>query len=197
MSLSLGATFTINGDYSKEIRKRIGIAKNATIALTNIWKDRNISLRTMKRLLQSLVFSIASYGSECWVLKRIDRKRIDGFEMWCYRRVLRISWIKKKTNEEFLQKINIQRRLLNILDERKLSFIGHQMRKTNSLEKRMLIGAVYGQRPRGRPRTRLSDNIKEICGMTMVELERKAQDRNNWRSLVLRATAVRQRTTRS
>jgi len=111
--------------------------------------------------------------------------------------VLRISWIEKKTNEEVLQKINIQRRLLNILDERKLSFIGHQMRKTNSLEKRMLIRAVYGQRPRGRPRTRLSDNIKEICGLTMVELERKAQDRNNWRSLVRRATAIRQRTTRS
>ena len=140
----LGATFTTNGDDSKEIRKRIGIAKNATTALTNIWKDRNISLRTKKRLLQSLVFSIASYGSECWVLKSTDRKRIDGFEMWCYRRVLRISWIEKKTNEEVLQKINIQRRLLNILDERKLSFIGHQMRKPNSLEKRMLIGAVYG-----------------------------------------------------
>ncbi|XP_063613390.1 uncharacterized protein LOC134786664 [Penaeus indicus] len=193
----LGATFTNKVDDSKEIRKRITLAKNATIALSNIWKDRNISIITKKRLLHSLVFSIASYGSECWVLKATDRKKIESFEIWCYRRVLRISWIEKKTNEEVLQRINIKRRLLNILDERKLTFIGHQMRKNNSFEKTLLLGVVYGRRTRGRTKIRLYDNNRELTGLTMVELERKAQDRARWRKCVQRATAARiQRTIR-
>ena len=80
----LGATFTNDYDDSVEIKKRIGIAKNAMVALTNIWKDGSISLKTKKRLLNSMVFSIACYGSECWILKTSDIKKIESFELWCY-----------------------------------------------------------------------------------------------------------------
>ena len=121
----LGAIFTSNGDDSTEVKRRICIAKNATVALGKIWKDKNISLVTKKRVLQTLVFSIASYGAECWVLKASDKKRLESFEMWCYKRVLRISWTEKITNEEVLEKINCERRLINVLDSRKLTFIGH------------------------------------------------------------------------
>ncbi|XP_042876027.1 uncharacterized protein LOC122255792 [Penaeus japonicus] len=181
----------------KRSKEELVLQRMQTIALSNVWKDRHITLNTKKRLLKSLVFPIASYGSECWVLKTTDRKRLESFELWCYRRVLGISWIEKKTNVEVLQKINIEKRLLDILDERKLSFIGHQVRKHNTLERTLLIGSVYGTRTRGRPKTRLSDNIKEMCGLTMVKLERKAQDRNEWRCFVQRATAVRHRTPRT
>ena len=176
----LGAIFTSNGDYSAKVKRRICIAKNATVALSKIWKDKNTSLDTRKRVLQTLVFPIASYRAECWVLKASDKKRLESFELWCYRRVLRISWTEKITNEEVLEKVNCERRLINILDLRKLTFIGHQLRKGYTLEETLLLGPVYGKRLRGRPKTRLSDNIKEICGLTMVETERKAQERTGW-----------------
>ena len=184
----LGAVFTNTYDDSLEIKRRIAIAKNATIALTNIWKNRSITLRTKLRLLNSLVFPVASYGSECWVLKKKDQKRIGSFELWCYRRVLRISWTEKKTNDEVLRRINCNDRLLDILNKRKLKFVGHVMR-SESLGKNLLTGMVLGNRGRGRPKTRYSDNIRDICGLTMVQVERKAQDRVEWRRLVQRSTA--------
>ena len=157
----LGAVFTNNYDDSVEIKRRIGIAKNATISLTKIWKNRSIDLKTKMRLLNTLVFSIASYGAECWVLKKSDEKRIQSFEMWCYRRLLQISWTDRITNEEVLQRINCQERLLNTLNARKLTFIGHILR-SNGLDKRLLTGMVLGNRGRGRPKTRLSDNVRKI-----------------------------------
>ena len=111
--------------------------------------------------------------------------------MWCYRRVLRITWMEKITNEEVLEKINCERWLINILESRKLKFIGHQLRKGYTLEKILLLGSVYGKRLRGSPKTRLSDKIKETCELTMVETEQKVQERTGWRRSVLRATAVR------
>ena len=135
----LGAVFTNTYDDSPEIKRRIAIAKNATVALNKIWKDRSITLKTKLRLLNSLVFPIASYGSECWVLKKKDKKRVNSFELWCYRRVLRISWTEKKTNDEVLRRINCKDRLLDILNRRKLKFIGHVMR-SESLEKNLLTG---------------------------------------------------------
>ena len=102
----LGVVFTDKYNDSMEIKRRLAIAKNVTVALTKIWKDKNICLRTKKRLLTSLVFPIATYGAECWWLKQSERNRIDSFELWCYRRLLRISWTEKKTSEEVLQQIN-------------------------------------------------------------------------------------------
>ena len=85
--------------------------------------------------------------------------------MWCYRRVLGISWTEKITNEEVLERINCERRFIYVLDSRKLTFIGHQLSKGRTLERTLLLSLVHGKRLRGRPKTRLSDNIKEICGL--------------------------------
>ena len=136
---------------------------------------------------------MASYGAECWVLNASDRKRIQSFEMWCYRQVLRINLTEKIANEEALEKLHCERWLINILDSRKLTFIRHQLRKVNTLEKILLLGSVYGKRLRVRPKTRLSDNSKEICRLMMGKTE--AQERTGWGKLVQRATAVQQQTT--
>ena len=127
----LGAMITENHDDSKEIKRRIAIAKSAMISLVNVWKDRAISVTTKKRLLKSLVFSIATYGSECWVLKTTDKKKINSFELWCYRRLLRIKWTDRKTNEYVLSKIGISERLLTTIVKRKMAFVGHVFRKDN------------------------------------------------------------------
>ena len=192
----LGATFTNDYDDSDEIKRRIGIAKNATVALTNIWKNRSISLKTKKRLLNSLVFSIACYGSECWVLKNSDIKKIKSFELWCYRRLLRISWVEKISNEEVIRRSGCQRRLMDIINERKLTFIGHVLR-SDHLTKLLLTGMVYGPRGKGRPKTRYSDCLRTTCGISMADAVRMAQDRESWRNRVQRATAGRTRPIRS
>ena len=186
----LRATFTNDYDDSVEIKRRIGIAKNTMVALTNIWRDRSISLKTKKRLLNSMVFSIACYGSECWVLKTSDNKKIESFELWCYQRLLRISWVKKITNEEVIRRSGCQRRLIDIINERKLTFIGHVLRSEH-LSKLLLTGMVYGPRGRGRPKTRYSDSMRAICGISITEAARMAQDRERWRNRVQRATAGR------
>ena len=160
----LGAIFTSNGDDSTEVKRRLCIAKNATVALGKIWKDKNISLATKKQVLQTLVFPIASYGAECWVLKACDKKRLENFEMWCCRRVLRISWTETITNEEVLEKIDCERRFITVLDSRKLTFIGYQLRKGRTLEKTLLLGSVYGKRLRGRPKTRLRTTSRRSAG---------------------------------
>ena len=108
----LGALITNNYDDTKEIRRRLCIARSVMVSVTNIWKDKSISITTKKRLLHTLLFSIASYGSECWVLKNMNKKKIEAFELWCYRRLLRISWTDKKTNDWVLNKMNVSKRLL-------------------------------------------------------------------------------------
>ena len=181
----LGAMITENYDDSKEIKRRIAIVKNAMISLVNVWKGRAISVTTKKRLLKSLVFSIATYGSECWVLKTTDQKKINSFELWCYRRLLRIKWTDRKTNEYVLSKIGTRERLLTTIVKRKIAFVGHVFRKDN-ICKDLLIGAVYGKRGKGRPKTRYSDNIREFGGnRSFADLYRLAQNRDAWR-----ATAV-------
>ena len=111
-----------------EIRRRISIARNATVFLTKIWKDKGISLTTKWRLLTSFVFSIASYGAECWALTESDKKKIESFELWCLRRVLRISWTLTTTNAELLRKFKPKTRLLDVILQRKLRFTRHIIR---------------------------------------------------------------------
>ena len=132
-----------------------------------------------------MVFSIATYGSECWVLKATDKEKINSFELWCYRRLLRIKWTDKKTNEYVLSKIGTIERLLTTIVKRKMAFVGHVLRKGDFC-KDLLIGAVYGKRGKGRPKTRYSDNIREYDeNRSFVESYRLAQNRQAWR-----ATAV-------
>ena len=124
---------TTSYDDTPEIKRRIANAKNVVVSLTKIWKDKGISLITKKRLLSSLVFSIASYSSECWTLKESDKNRIESFELWCYRRVLRISWITKTSNEEVLRKLQPDLRLLDSIWQRKLGLVGHILREEMEL----------------------------------------------------------------
>ena len=167
------------------------MAKKAMVALTNIWKDRSISQRTKKRLLQALVFPIATYGAECWVLKQVDKLKIVAFELWCHRRLLRVSWVDRRTNEWVLERIGRCPRLLASINDRKLRFLGHVTR-TEGLTKDLLFGTTPGKRRRGRPRTSMADNVKDIAGINMAELHRMAQNRKKWRRFVMDATAGQQ-----
>ena len=152
----LGSLITNNCDDTKEIRRRLCITKTAMISIIQIWKDKGISTGTKKRLLGSLAFSIASYGSECWVLKQSDEKKIEAFEMWYYRRLLRISWTAMKSNEWVLEKMVCKERLLTAINRRKISFVGHVLRHKD-ISCDLFMGSAYGHRGRGRPKTRCSE----------------------------------------
>ena len=140
-----------NQNDTKEIKRRIGIAKNATIALTAIRRSRSTSLKTKKRLIGSLVYPTATYGSECWVLRMSDKKHLESFELWCYRRPHGKSWTKKVTNESVFHEINCDMGLLDSINTRQLAFVGHTLRP-DCLEKTLLRGVVPGSRGRGRPK---------------------------------------------
>ena len=187
----LGALITNNYDDTKEIRRRIAIAKNATISLSKIWKDKSISKKTKIRLLRSIVFPIATYGSECWAMKKSDRARIQSFELWAYRRLLRISWTEKRSHKSVLDEIGENKGLVNEIEQQKLQFMGHIMRH-RCIENDLLTGMVFGKRSRGRQKTRMTNTIKEKLGLTMTDAITTAHDREKWRNIVYATTAVRE-----
>ena len=124
------------------------------------------------------------YGSESWAQTKSNRKRIDAFEMWCYRRLLRVSWQDKRTNNWVLEKIGSELVLQKSIRERKLRYFGHVIRKEGSLEKQIIQGAVEGRRGRGRPTTAWTDDIKAWNGGSLTVATNLARDRIAWRTLI-------------
>ena len=115
-------------------------------------------------------------------MKNIDKKKFEAFEIWCYRRLLRISWTEKKTNEWIRNKMDVSERLLAAINLKKMAFVGHVL-KGKEITNDLLLEKVYGRRGRGRPKARYSDNIKEISGgRSMIQLYRMAQDREKWKA---------------
>ena len=124
----LGSWKTTNGDCSLDIRSRIAMAKERMLQLVDIWKDHNISRQPKIRIMHALVWSVLLYGAESWTLRKTDERRIQAAEMWCYRRLLRVSWMEKRTNESFLVELGVQRQLLARVKIRKLTYFGHTCR---------------------------------------------------------------------
>ena len=185
----LGSLIVDTGGSSEEIKRRLAMARSSTISLTSIWKDRGISRKTKIRIMNALVFPIATYGSETWALGAADRKKINAFEMWCWRRMLRISWREHKTNEFVNNQIGSRITLCQKIDKIKLQYFGHIARREgDNLEKIITQGHVEGKRKRGRQKTRWSDGIKEITGLNVCTASRYAQDRVGWNVIIDRVT---------
>ena len=187
----LGSLIVDTGGSSEEIKRRLAMARSSTISLTSIWKDRGISRKTKIRIMNALVFPIATYGSETWALGAADRKKINAFEMWCWRRMLRISWKEHKSNEFVNSQIGSRITLCQKIDKIKLQYFGHIARREgDNLEKIITQGHVEGKRKRGRQKTRWSDGIKEITGLNVCTASRYAQDRVGWNVIIDRVTTV-------
>lgn len=182
----LGSIVTNTGECEPEIRKRIAMARNSTAKLARIWRDTAITARTKVRLVQSLIFPIATYAAETWTLKMADRRRIDALEMWCYRRLLRIPWTARRTNESILRQLGIQTRLSTKVSQQYLRYFGHIARRSDGMEKLIIEGKIEGKRPRGRSPSRWIDQLKTLAGENMHEAVHHAQDRESWKQLVQR-----------
>ena len=178
-----------SSDTTTEVKRRLAMARTSTQNMSNIWKSRGLSIQMKLRFLRATVFAIATYGCESWSLTKNDRKRIDAFEMWCYRRLLRVSWKDKRTNIWVLEKICDKIVLLKNIRERKLRYCGHVIRKNTSLEKQLIQGSVEGRRFRGRPITLWTDDIKWWVGYGLQVATNLVRDRMARRALI-KTTAV-------
>jgi hypothetical protein len=186
----LGSTISDDGDCSKEIIRRTILGKVAMKGLQRVWKDREISLSTKVRLVKAIVFPVAYYSCESWTMRVNDKRRIEAFENWCWRRLLRIPWSAKRTNESIRNELQISEHIVNKMSELKLRYFGHVVR-TNGLEKSIMFGMGEGQRRRGRPRKRWLDEIVELTGKKLEELMVMTEDRSEWRTFAYAATRGR------
>ena len=153
-----GSKITADGDCSHEIRSRLLLGRKVLTNLDSIFKSRDITLPTKVRLVKAVVFPVVMYGCESWTVKKAERQRIDAFERWCWRRLLRVPWTARRSNQSVL-KISPGISLEGMILKLKLQYFGHVMRRVDSLEKTLMLGGIGGRRRRGRQRMRWLDGI--------------------------------------
>ena len=160
------------------------MARSTMANLSKLWNDKNITKITKIHLVQALLFPIATYASESWTLTKADCKKINSFELWCWRKMLKITWVMKRSNKSILQEIGVKKRLLGKISAQTLAYFGHIARRHDSLEKIILQGKIEGSRRPGRPKTRLFDRVKALTGQTTNNIYKLTSDRTKWRAII-------------
>ena len=189
----VGALITKDGLCEKEVRRRIAMGKAAMGVLTSIWKDRGVTMETNVKLVNVLVFPIVLYGAETWTMRKHERRKIDAFELWCWRRVQRVSWMERKTNILIIENIKPEWTLESRVPKAALSYFGHEVR-AEEMEDDVMLGRMNEARRRGRPRNIwLDTRMRYSSGATNSTMRRHARDRAGWRGAVMAVAKSRMR----
>ena len=149
-----GSKFTADGDCSHEVNSRLLLERKVMANLDSILKSRDITLPTKVHLIKTMVFPVVMYGCESWTMKKAERRRIDAFELWYWRRLLRVPWTARRSNWLILKEINPEYSLEGLLLKLKFQYFGHLTRRADSLEKTLMLGKIEGRRRRGQQRMR-------------------------------------------
>ena len=156
-----GSKITAVGDCSHEIKRCLLLGRKVMTNLDSILKSRDITLPTKVCLIKAMVFPVVMYGCESWTIKKAEHRRIDAFELWCCRSLLRVPWTTRRSNQSILQEISPECSLEGLMLKLKLQYFGHLMRRADSFEKTLMLGGIRGRRKRGRQRMRWLDGITD------------------------------------
>ena len=151
-----GSKITADGDCNHEIKRRLLLGRKVLTNLDSIFKSRDITLPTKILLVKAMVFPVVMYGCECWTVKKAERQKIDAFELWCWRRLLRVSWTARRSNHSILKEISPGISLEGIMLKLKLQYFGHLIERVDSLEKTLMLGGIGDRRRRGQQRNEMA-----------------------------------------
>ena len=181
-----GSKITADGDFSLKIKRHLLLGSKAMTNLDSILKSRDIILPTKVRLVKAMAFPLVMYGCEIWTVKKAEHWKINAFELWCWRRLLRAPWTARRSNQSILKEISPGCSLEGLMLQLKLQCFGYLMRRVDSLEKTLMLGGIGGRRRRGRQRMRWLECIADSMDISLSKLREFVMDREAWHAVIRR-----------